>query len=151
VGVGLAPRVIREMMERSTGVVRIDISGANRDQLAHLRQFVMQLNGVLRTAPLVLPGDRVSLAVVTGLTPQELGRALHEAAGDAVQVVLAGDRVLYVQFRQTGPMGAQIHAPSGAPARIAPAAQPQQPARSPAWRPPNMPQPPTRRSNTGGR
>jgi len=151
VGQGLAPRIIREMMERSTGVVRIDISGANRDQLAHLRQFVVQINGVLRTAPLVLPGDRVSLAVVTSLTPQDIGRALHEAAGDAVQVVLAGDRVLYVQFRQTGGMGAQLQAPgTRAQSHLAPAHVSQPPPPDRPRRPRNLPQPPMR-TNPGTR
>jgi len=152
VGQGLAPRIIREMMERSTGVVRIDIAGANRDQLAHLRRFIMQVNGVLRTAPLVLPGDRVSLAVVTALTPQELGRALHEAAGDAVQVVLAGDRVLYVQFRQSGGMGAQVQPPgASAQTHIAPLGQTQPPPANPPRRPRNLPQPPFPRMNPGAR
>ncbi len=143
VGQGLAPRIIREMMEQSTGVVRIDISGANRDQLAHLRQLVMRLNGVLRTAPLVLPGDRVSLAVVTQLTPRELGRALHEAAGDALQVVLAGEHVLYVQFR--GAPGTDAQTRLAPPRRTAP------PAADPPQRPRNLPRRPFVHSNPGAR
>lgn len=103
VGAGLAPRIIRELMQGQPGLVRVDVAGADRQQLGGVMRTIRGLDSVLRTAPLVLPGDRVSLAVVTSLSAEELGAALREVAADAVETVLAGDRVLYL--RLVGPPG----------------------------------------------
>ncbi len=140
VGAGLAPRIIRELMQAQAGTVRIDIAGADRDQIAHIRRFVESLDGVMRTAPLLLPGDRVSLAVVTQMTAQQLGAALQRAAGDAIQVVLAGDRVLYLRSAQAAGQGAgqqrpgtgsQAHASPRGQVGNEPAAPPQRPRAQP--------------------
>lgn len=120
VGVGMAPRILREMMQEMAGTVRIDISGADRGQASVIKHFVTGIDGVMRTAPLALPGGRVSLAVITSRTPQELGRVLEERAGDAVEVIAAGGRVLYVRF--TGPPAPQAERP----------ARPQRPPNAPA-------------------
>ena len=98
VGAGLAPRIIRELMQEQAGLVRVDLTGADREQLGRVMRVIRHLDGVLRAAPLVLPGDRVSLAVVTAMSAEELGAALGEVAADAVEVMLAGDRVLYLRF-----------------------------------------------------
>lgn len=109
VGAGLAPRIIRELMQGRPGLLRVDVTAADREQLGSIMRAIRQLDGVLRTAPLVLPGDRISLAVVTSLSAEELGAALSDVAADAVEVVLSGDRVLYLRAR--GGPGAE--APGG--------------------------------------
>lgn len=109
VGMGLAPRIIRELMQDRGGLVRVDVAGANRDQLGQIMRVIRRLDGVLRTAPLVLPGDRISLAVVTEMSPAELGAALSESAPGAVETVLTGERVLYLRARGTpGAAGAAL-------------------------------------------
>lgn len=127
VGAGLAPRIIRELMQQHAGMVRIDVTGADREQLAFIRRLITRLDGVLRTAPLVLPGDRVSLAVVTQLTPQQLAAALRNAVGDALETVLAGNRVLYLRVNPTaqGPQALRPGAQVG-PTRPAPVSPPPQ-------------------------
>ncbi|MGD9494890.1 MAG: FecR domain-containing protein [Armatimonadota bacterium] len=139
VGAGLAPRIIRELMQRQAGAVRIDITGADRQQIAHLKRLVEGLDGVIRTAPLVLPGGRISLAAITPMTAQALGEALQGVAGDAVQRVLAGERVLHLRF--TGPPGEAAPGamtgppppPDAPPAQQPPAARVPRRAQPPRW------------------
>ncbi len=102
IGAGLAPRIIRELMQAKMGTVRIDVSNASREQIGKLRRFITGLDGVMRTAPLVLPGDRVSLAVVTEHTPERISRAVKTKFADQVELVAAGDRVIYVRFAADG-------------------------------------------------
>ncbi len=100
VGAGLAPRIIREMMQQKGGTVRIDISGGNRTSASGFRKLLTGINGVLRTAPLALPGGRISLAVVTQRTPEEIAQFIRNNAGEGLERVAAGERVIYVRFHQ---------------------------------------------------
>ncbi len=98
VGAGLAPRIIREMMQLQPGTVRVDISGGTRELVSQMRRAIVGSEGVLRTAPLVLPGNRISLAVITDLSPDEIARIIETRGGEQVEDVLAGDRVVFVRF-----------------------------------------------------
>lgn len=101
VGAGLAPRIIRELMQAHVGAVRIDLTSATRQQVAQVRRLVTEMEGVLRTAPLVLPGDRISLAVVTQVSPDQIAAVIEQRAGEQLQRVLVGERVLFVKFKPT--------------------------------------------------
>ncbi len=131
VGSGLAPRVIREMMQAKAGTVRIDISGGSRAQVSMLKQALAHADGIIRTEPLVLPGERISLAVITQLSPEQIGQLLQERAPGAVEVVASGGRVLYVRFAgEAGPTGqASVREPPTAPQRRPAVEQPQRPPR----------------------
>lgn len=132
VGSGLAPRVIREMMQAKAGTVRIDISGGSRAQVSTLKRALARADGVIRTEPLVLPGERISLAVITQLSPEQIGQLLQARAPGAVEVVASGGRVLYVRFAgEAGPTGqaSVIQAPDTPQRRPAAAQQPQKPQR----------------------
>ncbi|MGC9318062.1 MAG: FecR family protein [Armatimonadota bacterium] len=135
VGAGLAPRVIRELMQAQMGTVRIDLSGATRAQVAQVRHAVAGMQGVLRTAPLVLPGDRISLAVVTQLSPDQLAATIERRVGDQLEGLLAGERVLFVRFTPTPAADSQ--------ARERPEARERPPAGTKATPPPSAPRRPT--------
>lgn len=101
VGMAMGPRVIREMM-RGRGrpeAVRVDVSGATRSQVAHLRRIISEMDTVLRAAPLALPNGAVSLAVITEAAPGEIAAELRERIPDQLQRVEPIERVLLVVFR----------------------------------------------------
>ena len=98
VGAGLAPRVIREMMQERPGTVRVDISGGTREQVGQLRRAIAQNRGALRTVPLVLSGNRISLAVATELSPEEIARILRAEGDGWIEQLAAGDHVIYVRL-----------------------------------------------------
>lgn len=99
VGAGLAPRIIRELMHEKTDMIRIDIGGGSREQIAALRRIIGRASGVLRTAPLVLPGDRISLAVITEMSAEELATLIRGEVGDTVERMLAAERVIHLRFK----------------------------------------------------
>lgn len=98
VGSGLAPRIIRELMQAKAGTVRVDISGGNRESVAELRRAIVSTQGVLRTAPLVLPGNRISLAVITDLSADQVAQVIQQRAGDRIERVLAGGEIVFVRL-----------------------------------------------------
>jgi hypothetical protein len=99
-GAELAPRIIRELMTERGGAVRIDLSGVtSRAQVAALRRIVTGMEGIVRTAPLHLPGGRVSLAVAGQIEPKALAQAIQDRAGDLVQQVRVFGQVVYVKLK----------------------------------------------------
>ena len=98
VGAGLAPRIIREMMQAQTGMVRVDISGGTRELVGQLRRAIVDSQGVLRTAPLVLPGNRISLAVISDLSADEIAAIIEASGGDQIEQIVAGHRVVFVRY-----------------------------------------------------
>ncbi len=101
-GQELAPRVIKDLMAQRDGALRVDISGGTREQIGQIRQIIGEMDGVVRTTPLILPGDRFSLAVAGGLEADALARAIAQRGGDLLEAVRVFDRVVYVRFKQTG-------------------------------------------------
>jgi hypothetical protein len=85
-------------MQSKAGMVRVDISGGTRENVAEVRRWIENNRGVLRTAPLVLPGDRISLAVVTDMSADEIARIIRSRSGDLLQNVIAGERVVVVRY-----------------------------------------------------
>jgi len=140
VGKGLAPRVIHALLEEHSGLVRIEISNATRAQVAELRRFIAEMDGVLRAALLHRPGRDPALAVVTERGRDEIARGLKQKAGDALELLSLGDRVLMVKFKGSG---AQTHLRPPRPE--AATAAPAQPQVKPQERPGRQPQHPFRR------
>jgi hypothetical protein len=99
-GEELAPRLIKDLMAQRGGALRIDVSGGTREQIGHMRQIIGAMDGVIRTAPLRLPGDRFSLVVAGGLEAGALAREIQQRGGDMLEAVRVYDRVIYVRFKQ---------------------------------------------------
>ncbi len=100
-GEELAPRLIRELMTERGDALRIDISGGTREQIAQMRQMIVATDGIIRTTPLILPGDRFSLVVAGGLDADGLAGAIKQRGGDMLETVRVYNRVIYVRFKQT--------------------------------------------------
>ncbi len=112
-GQEMAPRLLKELMAQRPGTLRVDISGGTREQIAGLRKLITSLDGVLRTTPLRLPGQRLSLAVAGGLDAEDLQNAIRTVASDMVQTMSAHNNVLYVRFKEAGNAdGAQATPPA---------------------------------------
>ena len=77
----------------------MDISGGSRQQIAQMRQIIVAMDGVVRTTPLRLPGDRFSLAVAGGLDADALAGAIQQRGGDLLEAVRVFERVIYVRFK----------------------------------------------------
>ncbi len=95
----MAPRLLRELMAQRPGVLRVDITNASREQIAQLRDLIHELDGVINITPLRLPGGRFSLAVAGGLDAATLAAALRNRAADTLEMVQAGNNILYVRFK----------------------------------------------------
>jgi hypothetical protein len=108
VGAGLAPRIIRELMQSRAGIVRVDISGGVRGDVAELRRAITSNHGVLRTAPLVLPGRRISLAVVTDMSGEEIAEIVRTHQSDLLEQVVAGEQIVFVRYAEVERHGGAI-------------------------------------------
>lgn len=118
-GEELAPRLIKDLMTQRGGALRIDVTGGTREQIAHMRQVIVGIKGVIRTAPLRLSGGRFSLVVAGGLDADELAGAIKQRGGDMLETVRVYNRVIYVRFKQvageaqTRPQGNRPHVQRG--------------------------------------
>ena len=106
-GQEMAPRIIKELMTKRQGALRIDITGGDREQIEQLRELITAMAGTVRTMPLRLPGGRLSLAVAGDINPDQLAQAIRERGGNMIEMVRALDRVVYVRFKgaDRGPRG----------------------------------------------
>jgi len=98
-GQEMAPRILKELMQQRRGTTRVDISGGSREQIGQLRRLISDLDGVVNTTPLRLPGDRISLAVAGGVSAGELEQAIRDRGGDGVEMVRSWDNVVVVRFK----------------------------------------------------
>ncbi len=99
-GIELAPRIVRELMSDRPGTLRIDLSGVtNRRQVHTLCNLVSEAEGIVRAAPLPLPGGRVSLAVAGDVDAETLAQAIRTRASELVESVRLYDRVIYVKLK----------------------------------------------------
>ncbi len=145
VGAGLAPRIIRELMQETAGAVRVHVSGGTREEVAGIRRALIASHGVLRTAPLVLPGQRISLAVVTDLSAQQLAQIIEERGGERIEQIVAGDRIVYVRLPHATPGGEAGRMHEADPPRVAPGHGQGRPGGPPADHAPHVPRRPMHR------
>lgn len=105
-GMDLASRVIRAVMAGQQKALRVDFTGANRDQVHALYRMIAGQPKVARAAPFQLPDGRTSLAVVGDLEPGALAAALQGPAGKLNLDVKAVGRTLQVKLKaMSGPPG----------------------------------------------
>ncbi len=115
-GADLGPRTIRETMARHGGAVRVSIIGSgDRAQIALLHRLLAETPGVVRVAPLAMPGSRVSLAVAGQLSPERIAAALPRYAGQLVESVQVADHTVFVRLKRAPPSrpGPQGQRPPG--------------------------------------
>ena len=98
----LMPAMMEEMVDRSPGLIRLEILGdLERKQVALVRELIKRVDGVTRVTPLPGTDRRITLNIVGDIQPEALAAIIRK--GERVQDVQVAGRVIRVRLKSEQP------------------------------------------------
>ncbi len=97
-GTDLMPAMLKEMVYRSPGLIRLEILGDfDRKVVALTRELIKRMDGVTRVTPLPGTDRRITLNIVGDIQPEALADVIRK--GQRVQDVQVRGRVIRVRLK----------------------------------------------------
>jgi len=98
-GTELSRWIIRAVMSKQGQGVRIDFTGATREQIYALHMAARQSAGAARVVPVRMPAGRLSLVVPGKVQPAVLARFIQARLGNLAEDVKVQGQAIKVKFR----------------------------------------------------